>query len=107
MQRAGALFFLMLETFLKGYERNVFDNENICPVSKAVIEELVLILKPFYIFSLYVQKTDSTIAQVVPMILMTLDQLARTVASSCGKQLISLLTDNVHDYFKYELESPI
>jgi hypothetical protein len=53
--------FLMLETFLKAYQKNVFNEENPCPIDKNTIEIYLQILNPLHTFNLLTQRTYWTI----------------------------------------------
>ena len=53
----------MLESVKKAYDRNVFNEDNVCPISLETIETYLQILAPAYRVSIGFQKTTSTILQ--------------------------------------------
>ena len=59
--------FLMLWSYIKAYNSSAFDVES-CPYTLEKIELYFQILKPVYRFNLFVQKTNSTICEVLPLI---------------------------------------
>ena len=61
--------YLLLESVKRAYDKNAFsedDPEKKCPVELDEIEVYLQILKPAYIFSISMQKNNSTIADLIP-----------------------------------------
>ena len=61
--------FLMLKSFHKTYLKDAFPTENPCPISFEVIETYLQILYPAYQFNLIMQKKISTLADVIPTLM--------------------------------------
>ena len=97
---------------MKAYEKNVFINDYKCPYSLATIEKYVQGLLPVYKFSLFVQRNDSPIGEVIPALLVLFEDLKNLkineiqISGNIAKlrdQLISAFKKKFH----YELESNI
>lgn len=58
----------MLWSYIKAYNAGAFDGSTKCPYSLEKIELYFQILKPIYRFSLCVQKSTSTICEVLPLV---------------------------------------
>ncbi len=61
--------YLLLESVKRAYDKNAFskdDPEKQCPIELDEIELYLQILKPAYIFSISMQKNNSTIADTLP-----------------------------------------
>lgn len=58
--------YLLLESTKRAYDKNMFDEQLQCPVSKEKIELYLQILKPAYILSLKFQYHDSNIGDLIP-----------------------------------------
>jgi hypothetical protein len=59
----------MLESVKKAFDNGLFNQSDSlinCPVELEDIETYIIILKPAYLFSIYMQKTNSSISGVIP-----------------------------------------
>jgi len=65
------------------------------------------ILMPAFIFKLLMQRTASTIADVVPNVLMMLSKWNRMEVGGNYRLLCELLTNAFKHKFNYELNSPV
>ena len=64
--------YLVLESVKKAYDRGAFDNsipEQTCPVTLAVVENYLKILKPAYMLNINLQYNSSTIMDTIPGVL--------------------------------------
>lgn len=59
----------MLNSFLKSYNKGVFDSNYKCPVEKSEILNYLQILLPVFIFSNTVQSAQSNISILIPYLL--------------------------------------
>jgi hypothetical protein len=104
--------FLMLISVMKAYEKDVFNNNYKCPYSLATIEKYVQVLLPAYKFSLFVQRNDSPIGEVIPALLIMFEELKNLKINGIPiSGNIAKLRDQLLNAFKkkfqYELESNI
>ena len=99
--------FLLLEAFQRAYIRNAFPAEKPCPVPLKTIEMYMQILMPAFKFSLLMQRTTSTIADVVPNVLMMLSKWNRMEVGGNCSLLCDSLTNAFKHKFNYELNSPV
>lgn len=86
-----ASVFLLLDCFHRAHTRNVFNDTFKCPVSLAVIEMYLQILLPAFHFNLIMQKTTSTIANVLPALHMILSKWTRCAVTGSYKLLCNSL----------------
>jgi hypothetical protein len=86
-----ASVFLLLECFHKAYCRQLFNNDFKCPVSLEVIEQYLQILLPAFQFNLIMQKTSSTIADVLPCLQVILSKWSRFNVTGTYKDLCNSL----------------
>ena len=99
--------FLMLEAFQKAYLRNALPVDKPCPISLKTIECYMQILSPAFKFSLLMQKTSSTIADVVPNVLIMLSKWNRMEVVGNYRKLCDLLIKAFNHKFEFELNSEI
>jgi hypothetical protein len=99
--------FLMLLSFKLAYKSNAFSKEFPCPVSKEVIDKYLQILLPAYKFTLIMEKNDTTIAELVPSLMIMLSKWRRMEVSGEYKNLVDLLVRSFEYKFHYECNSPI
>jgi hypothetical protein len=105
--------FLVLEVFLKAYNRDVFQSNNLeLPVKIEKIKIYFKILKILYKCNLHFQSNKSSIADVVPLItgaLASLDKLSKEYAKIyvTGMQFCNLLIQQLKIKFSYELSSKV
>ena len=104
--------FLMLESCLRAYNNGAFDTDDEqikCPVSMAVIETYVRILKPAYLFSINMQYNNSTMMDIIPGVLNLLNAWMemKDSLSEIPKKYCSLIIECTENKFKYELNSQI
>ena len=97
----------MLAAFQKAYKRDAFHENNPCPISLEVIECYMQILLPAFNFNLIMQKNSSTIADVLPNIMILISKLTRMDVSGNYKSLCNYLISAFKHKFKYELNSNV
>ena len=98
---------MMLISYLKSYQKGVFNNEYKCAASENELEKYIQILLPMYIFTNDSQSEKATIASVVPSILSIIyANLDRMVLENVDQ---NLFRDNpiffIKKKFEYELIS--
>lgn len=97
----------MLESFHNAYLKDAFPKDSPCPVKFDVIEKYMQILLPAYIFNLQVQKNDATIAEVIPLIDLSITQWKSFQVDGEYKKLCSYLISAFNYKFEYELNSNV
>jgi len=86
--------FLMLWSYIKAYNSSAFEFES-CPYTLEKIELYFQILKPVYRFNLFVQKTNSTICEVLPLLSTLIhSSLERMVLNGEGILILNLFIYN-------------
>ena len=101
---------MMLFTFLKSYQRNVFTNNNHqCPVELHQIEAYVIILLPLHMFTKEMQSFTANISQVLPAIITILyENLDRMILNdSLQDSFRNALIHFLKVKFDYELNSKV
>ena len=58
--------YFVLESVKNAYDKGLFTDKCPCPVGLEKVETYILILKPSYLLSLSLQRTDSSIAETIP-----------------------------------------
>ena len=99
--------YLMLLSFQKSYARGAFSSELDCPVTLRVIETYIQILTPAYQFNLIMQKSESTIGEIIPALLIMLSKWRRFRVGQPYRRLCDLLIKAFSRKFEYELGSTI
>lgn len=99
--------YLMLESFHRAYLRNAFPSESPCPVSFEDIELYLQILLPAFKFNLIMQKTKSTIGDILPTLNIMLSKWNRMEVTGKYKDLCNNLILAFQHKFKFELKSEI
>ena len=99
--------FLLIESHHNGYKKGIFTDEFPCPVKFEALELYLQILHPAFQFNLIMQRTTSTIADVLPALAIMTSKWSRMIVPSQYKQLCKNLILAFNKKFKYELESPI
>ena len=99
--------YLMLLSFQKSYLRNAFSTELPCPITQQVIETYIKILQPAYQFNLIMQKSDSIIGDVVPVLLIMLSKWGRFRVGAPYKRFCDLLIAAFLKKFDFELNSDV
>jgi hypothetical protein len=92
------------------YEKGAFgddDNQLQCPLEREKIQIYLQILQPLYRCCLSFQKSDSTIADIIPNVLKCINLLESLDLRPTYKLLCTKLVASLKDYFDYELNSPI
>lgn len=95
----------MLHTFHKAFVRNVFTPENKPPIELKDLEIYLQILYPVYQFSLIMQKDKSSIADVLPTLIITKSKLNRMAVDGDFKLLCSYIIAALNYKFNYELNT--
>ena len=100
----------MVVSVKKAYEKNTFNNEYQCPYTLNSIENYIQVLFPVYRFSLFMQRNNCPIGEVVPALLMLFRDLKKLKINGIavtGKYatLRDLLVKSFQKKFKYELQS--
>ena len=100
--------YLMLESFVKCFSIDgFFDSSYQCPIARQEIEKYLQILKPCYLFSLFVQRSDSTISQLIPLLGIVLSELQSFALEHEDSEFRSDLMANIKFKFKEEIKMPI
>jgi len=97
----------MLEAFQRAYAAKAFPVDKPCPVSLSVIEHYLQILIPAFKCNLVWQSTSSTIADVVPSLMVIISKWQRMEVTGTYKLLCNLLVSAFKQKFQFELNSPI
>jgi len=99
--------YLMFETFIKAFKKDVFNNEYKCPYSQADIEFYFKILQPAYLFSVVVQRSTSSIGDILPLLCTMIISLERFILTENAAQFRDNLLTNIKMKFTEELNSTI
>jgi len=104
--------FMMLVSIKKAYEKNTFDTDYKCPYSLETVEKYIQVLLPAYRFSLYMQQTGSPIGDVIPALLIMIQELEKLKINGDSvrgafKSLRDLLIKSFKKKFNYELNSQV
>ena len=99
--------FLMLNSFYKAYLRKCFNDEMKCPVSITKIEFYLKLLLPAYRFSLVYQRNKSHIGDVLPGLLLLIEQYKSLGKKRGAGIFCSTFIKYLKKKFHYELNSPI
>lgn len=97
----------MLESVKRAYDRGIFNGEIECPVDLETIETYIQILAPAYRVSIGLQKTSSTISDILPSILALRSIWERMDLSGDSKRFCRMLVLSLNNKFKSELNSDI
>jgi len=97
----GCSFFL-LDCFHRVYTRGLFTEDFRCPVSLSLIDTYLQFLLPAFQFNLVMQKTSSTIGDVVPTLHIIISKWKRYDLPQSYRQLGFAFIENK---FSYELNS--
>jgi hypothetical protein len=98
--------FQMIMSFIKANKAGVFTDEHECPYSIDDLSIYFQILYPLYKMNLVFQCTDSSIAEVVPLILLTIHGLLeRMDLQDPAAEFRDLLVHHLKAKFNYELNS--
>jgi hypothetical protein len=99
--------YLMLESFKKCFDKNIFDGEYKPPFSQQKIELYLQILLPAYRLSTILQSTKSSIGDVIPLLLILIDTWKRMSLTGASKQFRDYLVKAFEHKFSYELDSNV
>jgi hypothetical protein len=99
--------FLMLNSFYKAYLRKCFNDEMKCPVSITKIEFYLKLLLPAYRFSLVYQRNKSHIGDVLPGLLLLIEQYKSLGKKRGAGIFCSTFIKYLKKKFHYELNAPI
>ena len=104
--------FMMLLSIKRAYEKKTFDENYKCPYTLEVVEKYIQVLQPAYRYSLFMQQTDAPIGDVLPALLIMLQELEKlkingTAVSGSFKSLRDLLVKSFRKKFNYELNSQV
>lgn len=98
--------FQMLMSFIKANKVGIFTDEHKCPYPIDDLSVYFQILYPLYKMNLVFQCTDSSIAEVVPLILLTIHGLLeRMDLQDPAAEFRDLLVHHLKNKFNYELNS--
>ena len=96
--------FLMLSSFIRAYNLNVFSDDHPCPIPRDVIENYYQILYDVYDANLHLQKNESVISEVIPLIITLIEgKLKRMSLYGEPKKFCDLLIKAIYTKFHYEL----
>ena len=99
--------FIMFDSFKRSYQNNAFSPEFPCPINLEAIETYMQIFQPAYLFTLIVQKTSSTIGEIVPLLNIMISKWQRAIVNGNYKVISENLIRTFKRKFDYELKSPI
>jgi hypothetical protein len=99
--------FLMLESFKKCFDKNIFTSDHKPPASKETIEKYLQVLLHAYKFSMILQSNKSSVGEVVPSLLILLNTWKRMNLIGQAKDLRDNLVCAFEFKFEYELNSSI
>ena len=99
--------YLVMESHHKAYKRNIFTEEYPCPVSFNCLEYYLQILLPAFQFNLIMQKTKSSIGDVLPSLNMMISRWTRMDVPAKYRILCNNLISAFKQKFSYEIDSPI
>jgi hypothetical protein len=97
----------MLESVKRAYDRGVFNGVIECPIDLKTIEIYLQILAPAYRVSVGLQKTSSTISDILPSILALGSMWEKMELEGDPKRLCRMLVLSLNNKFKSERESNI
>ena len=97
----------MLNSFYKAYLRKCFNDEMKCPVSITKIEFYLKLLLPAYRFSLVYQRNKSHIGDVLPGLLLLIEQYKSLGKKRGAGIFCSTFIKYLKKKFHYELNAPI
>jgi hypothetical protein len=91
---------------------STFDTDYKCPYSLETVEKYIQVLLPAYRFSLYMQQTGSPIGDVIPALLIMIQELEKLKINGDSvrgafKSLRDLLIKSFKKKFNYELNSQV
>ena len=102
--------FLMLESILKAHKRGAFNSCSDFPYSLRTLEIYYQILQPLYQFNVFIQRSDSTIADVIPMLLLTIHSFLERLdleMEDDAKKFVENLIFHLKRKFQPELNSGV
>ena len=99
--------YLVIESHHKGYRRNIFPIEFPCPIRFTALEIYLQILYPAFKFNLIMQRTTSTIADVLPALKIMISKWSRMIVPTKYQDLCHNLILAFKHKFKHELNCPI
>ncbi len=98
----------MLLSVKKAYENGAFDGDVTCPIPYDLIEVYIQILLPAYQFTLSLEGSNSSIADVIPGVLRLINVWDKMKIENLeARELCFFLIHFLKLKFKYELESSI
>jgi hypothetical protein len=103
---------MMLVSIKRAHEKKTFDENYKCLYTLEVVEKYIQVLQPAYRYSLFMQQTDAPIGDVIPALLIMLQELEKlkingTAVSGSFKSLRDLLVKSFRKKFNYELNSQV
>ena len=98
---------LMLQSFIKAYKAGVFNADYQCPYPLQELEAYCQVLKPVYLFSIYMQHTNSTIGEVLPFLSICLNSLTGFELHGEINNFRNLLIKRLKEKFDFELNSSL
>ena len=99
--------FLVLISHHKAYKRGVFTDLHPCPVKMEALEIYIQILMPAFTFNLVMQRTYSSICDVLPALTIMLSKWSRMKVPDKYRDLCKNLIAAFKHKFKEEMSSPI
>ena len=111
-QTRGNSSFLMLVSVKKAYKKKTFNDDYQCPYSLPCINNYIQVLLPVYRFSLFMQRNNCPIGEVIPALLMLFEDLKKLKVNGIAvtgnyAALRDLLTESLQKKFYYELHSNV
>ena len=99
--------FLVLISHHKAYKRGVFTDLHPCPVKLEALEIYIQILVPAFTFNLVMQRTNSSICDLLPTLTIMLSKWSRMKVPDKYRNLCKNLIIAFKHKFKEEMNSPI
>ena len=101
--------YLMMVSFLRAYDKQVFTDEYKCPIERKTIELYIQILKPIHDMSIHFQRSNSDISDVFPTILLLIIHLMRLDLDHepSAHNFVVILIEELKHKFEFELKSKV
>ena len=99
--------YLVIESHHRAYKRDIFTTEFPCPLRFEALELYLQILYPALKFNLIMQRTTSTIADVLPTLMLMLSKWSRMIVPHRYKNLCINLIKAFRHKFGHELKCPV
>ncbi|CAF1149830.1 unnamed protein product [Brachionus calyciflorus] len=99
--------FMILDSFHKALKKQAFPPDDPCPINLDVLELYLQILQPAFQFNLIMQKSKSSIADVLPALNIMLSKWNRMQVTGNYRELCDYLIAAFKHKFKDEINSSV